>query len=122
MADELFRNADRRREERIPARVEIHFSHAKEAAKAFKAYSLNFSPGGLCVRTKTPHPLGDRLSVKLLVDGEAFDLEAVVAWTRGNITGMRFDGLSAEDRLRLERVAAELRSRPVPEESEDVEI
>jgi hypothetical protein len=122
MADELFRNSDRRREERIPARIEIHFSRAKDAAKAFKAYSVNFSPGGLCVRMKTPHPLGDRLSIKLVVGGEEFDLEGVVSWARGTVTGMRFDGLSADDRGRLERVAEVLRNRPMAEIEEDVEI
>lgn len=116
MADELFRNSDRRREERIPARVEIHFNHAKDAARAFKAYSLNFSPGGLCVKTREPHPIGSRLALKMVVEGQAFELEGVVAWNRGNITGMRFDGLSAEDRLRLEALAELLRARPPPEE------
>jgi hypothetical protein len=50
-------------------------------------------------------------------------VEAVVAWTRGTIAGMRFDGLSAEDRLRLEKVAEALRARPPPESSEvEVEL
>jgi uncharacterized protein (TIGR02266 family) len=123
MADELFRNANRRSEDRIPARVEIHFPNTKDAARAFKAYSLNFSPGGICVRMREPHALGDRLMVKMLVEGQDFEVEAVVAWTRGTIAGMRFDGLSAEDRLRLEKVAEALRARPPPESSEvEVEL
>ena len=118
MADELFRNSDRRSEERIPARVEVHFQHAREAAKAFKAYSVNFSPGGLCVRMSAPYALGDRLMVKMIVEGQSFELETVVAWTRGTVTGLRFDGLTAEERLRLESVASLLRARPVPEDGE----
>jgi hypothetical protein len=122
MPDEFFRNSERRREERIPARIEIHFSKPKDAAKAFKAYSVNFSPGGLCVRMKSERPIGDRLSIRLVVGGEEFDLEAVVAWTRGTVTGMRFDGLSADDRSRLERLAEVLRVRPAAELEEDVEV
>ena len=122
MPDELFRNADRRREDRIPAKVEVRFQNARDAAKAFKAYSVNFSPGGLCVRTREPHAPGDRMVLKMVVEGQDFEVEAVVAWVRGTITGMRFDGLSAEDRVRLERVAEVLRTRPAPDEGEDVEI
>ena len=122
MADQLFRNSDRRREERIPARVEVHFDRVKDAAKAFKAYSLNFSPGGLCVRMRDTHVLGDRLFVKMLVEGEDFEVEAVVAWVRGTITGLRFDGLSDDDRQRLEKVAEVLRTRPPPEDAAEVEL
>ena len=122
MADPLFRNSDRRREERSPARVEVHFDRIKDAAKAFKAYSLNFSPGGLCVRMKDEHTIGDRMTIKMVVEGEDFELDAVVAWAKGKITGMRFDGLSAGDRLRLEKVAEVLRTRPPPESDADVEL
>lgn len=122
MPDQLYRNAERRREERIPARVEIHFAQAADAARAFRAYSVNFSPGGLCVRMKDPRAVGERFALRVMVDGESFELEAVVAWARGSFAGMRFDGLSADDRLRLERVAETLRSRPPPDEEADVEL
>lgn len=122
MPDQLFRNDERRREERIPARVEIHFPGMTDAARAFKAYSVNFSPGGLCVRMKEPRAVGDRLSLRVMVDDQTFELEAVVAWARGAFAGLRFDGLSVDDRLRLERVAESLRARPPPEEAADVEV
>lgn len=121
MADELFRNSERRRETRIPARVELHFSQAAEAAKAFKAFSVNFSPGGLCVRMKPGHQIGDRLALTMEVEGQAFTLEAVVQWIRGPVAGVRFDGVTAEDRERLERVAEVLGARPPPED-EDLEL
>ena len=69
------------------------------------------------------HVIGDRMVVKMLVEGQPFELDAVVAWVQGTIAGMRFDGLSAEDRLRLEKVAEALRARPPPEPSEvEVEL
>ena len=117
-ADEIFRNSDRRREDRIPAKIELHFNAAKDAAKAFKSFSLNFSPGGLCVRTRDSHQIGDRMTVHLIVEGQPFDLECVVQWVRGPVAGMRFEGLTAEERVKLERVAEALRARPPPEDEE----
>ena len=44
---------ERRKDLRAPARIEVRFREASQAALAFRAYSLNFSVGGLCLRTRT---------------------------------------------------------------------
>ena len=44
--------AERRRETRIPTRIEVRFTDAVHAARVLHAYSLDFSLGGLCLRTR----------------------------------------------------------------------
>src|SRR4051812_29282631 len=52
---------DRRQFERVAAHIEVRFGRADEAARALRAYSLNFSVGGLCLKTQRPYEIGDRL-------------------------------------------------------------
>ena len=101
----LFRNADRRRDVRIGAKIEVRFSAVSDAAKALNTFSVNFSAGGLCLRTKSPHALADKLQLSLALEGEQFDLKGVVAWVRADVIGIRFEDVSPKDRERLERVA-----------------
>lgn len=105
MADPLFRNADRRKDVRVGAKLEIRFSAAKQAAKALNAFSVNFSAGGLCLRTKTPHVVGDRLALSVDIEGERFELKGAVMWIKGDVIGLRFEDVAGKDRERLESVA-----------------
>ncbi len=105
MAEELFKNSDRRIDTRIGAKLAVRFQVARDAARALNAYSINFSAGGLCLRTKTSHQLGDRLELELTIEGEAFELSASVSWIRGDAIGVRFEDVSPRDRERLEWVA-----------------
>lgn len=100
---------DRRREERIPARVEVRFSDGTQAARALKAYSLNMSVGGLCLRTSRRYEIGAPMSLSLDVGGQGFQLQASVAWVREGAVGVRFESVSDEDRARLEALVAALR-------------
>lgn len=111
MADALFRNDDRRREARINARFEVRFNAAADAAKALNAFSVNFSAGGLCLRTKTPRTQGEKLTLALTVEGESFELSGQVAWVRGDAIGVRFENVPSGDRERLEKVARSLESK-----------
>lgn len=108
MPESLFRNANRRTDPRFSASVEVNFRSEGDAAKAFRAWSLNFSTGGLCLKVKQGRGLGDRFRVSLTIEGEAFDVEGVVAWSRGDTVGLRFVNLSPHDRQRLEQVAGSL--------------
>ncbi|MBX7101967.1 MAG: PilZ domain-containing protein [Myxococcaceae bacterium] len=108
MSDQLFRNDDRRREQRVQAKVEVRFTAVKDAARALNAFSINFSAGGLCLRTKTPRTLGERLQLGLTIDGQQFDLAGTVAWIKGDAIGVRFEEVGPKDRDRLERVARSL--------------
>ena len=101
----LFRNSDRRREARIGAKVDVKFKGAVDAAKALKSFSVNFSAGGLCLRTKTTQAIGDRLQLTIAIDKEVFELEGTVAWVRADVIGLRFVDVSPTDRERLARVA-----------------
>src|SRR4051812_4881472 len=86
---------------RMPARVEIRFEEEAAAARALRAYSLNFSVGGLCLRTQRDYAVGAPLQVALSVEKMEFRLAATVAWVRPGAVGLRFDEVSEDDRLRL---------------------
>jgi uncharacterized protein (TIGR02266 family) len=99
---------ERRTDPRYTAHFDVRFSRATDAAKALNAFSINFSSGGLCLRTKTPYALGEALSLSLTVEGELFELEGVVSWVRGDALGVRFANLRPGVRTRLETVARAL--------------
>src|SRR3989442_1696906 len=107
MADQpLFRNSDRRRETRISARFEVKFREGREMAKALRAYSLNFSAGGMCLKTQKVYEIGQPLVLNLEVQGEKFELAGVVAWVRSGAIGVRFEDVATADKRRLEAVIA----------------
>lgn len=96
-------SAERRSELRVPARVEVRFADAVHAARVLHAYSLNFSLGGLCLRTRRAYAVGRRLALQLVVGAERLPLEAVVAWVRPSeeAVGLRFVDLADDLRQRL---------------------
>ncbi len=98
--------SNRRTEERVPARFEVRFTHSEQAAKALRAYSINISSGGLCLRTQRAYDVGAPVRLELRVDGETFKLEGVVAWVRdeAEAVGVRFTQMTDGDRLRLQRL------------------
>jgi uncharacterized protein (TIGR02266 family) len=102
---------NRRTEERIPARFEVHFNDTEEAAKALRAYSINVSSGGLCLRTKRSYDVGIPVQMELRLDGESFKLRGVIAWVRdeSEAIGVRFTKLNEEERTRLQRVIDSLK-------------
>lgn len=100
---------ERRQYERVPARIAVQFSHPSEAARVLRAYSLNFSIGGICLRTSKAYQVGDPLLLELQVDSRVFRVSGAVAWIRQGAVGVRFVGLSGEDREKLEHLVAEFR-------------
>ncbi|MFZ5470525.1 MAG: PilZ domain-containing protein [Myxococcota bacterium] len=102
-------STERRQHERVPARVEVRFGSSAQAAKAFHAFSLNFSAGGLCLRTHKPHEVGAGLHLSVTVGDDSFELEGVVAWVRGDAIGVRFKNVLPQMRARLDAVAASLK-------------
>jgi len=101
--------AERRREERIDARVEVRFSLPGQAANALRAYSKDISLGGLCLKTTKPHAVGELLEVTMVVGAEQYRLQARVAWVRGDAAGLRFINVGAEDAQRLQRLVQSLK-------------
>lgn len=99
---------ERRQSRRVEARVEVRFSEANAAARALRAYSLNLSVGGLCLRTQKTYPVGAAPQLTLKIGGEEFDLLGVVAWTRNGAIGVRFEDLAERDRQRLEEITGML--------------
>ncbi len=92
---------ERRREVRAPARIEVRFQEASQAALAFRAYSLNFSVGGLCLLTRNKYAIGTELKLALKVAGAEFQLSGVVAWERRgaiSVVGRRGLGTPRRDR------------------------
>ena len=102
---------ERRTDPRYTAHFDVRFARATDAARALNAFSINFSSGGLCVRSKTPYALGEALSLSLTVEGETFELEGVVSWMRGEAVGVRFTNVKAGVRARLEKVARVLSTK-----------
>jgi uncharacterized protein (TIGR02266 family) len=102
---------NRRTEERVPARFEVHFNDTQEAARALRAYSLNVSAGGLCLRTRRAYDVGAPVQMDMVVEGQAFQLRGVIAWVRdeSEAVGVRFTEMSDADRLRLQRVIDSLK-------------
>jgi len=101
---------DRRQHERVQARFEVHFGHADQAARALRAYSLNFSVGGLCLKTQRTYEVGSRLSLAMTIEGQEFALVGAVAWTRPGVAiGVRFEDLKDDDRKRLQALVQALR-------------
>lgn len=104
----LFRNAERREDVRIGAHVEVKFQAVAQAAKALSTFSVNFSAGGLCLRTKAVHAKGDRLALTITIAEDVLDLQGVVAWVKADVIGIRFVDLTPVARQRLEQVAKAL--------------
>jgi uncharacterized protein (TIGR02266 family) len=100
---------ERRRHQRVAARFEIRFGAREEAARALRAFSVNVSPGGLCMKVRKTYEVGMPLRIHMDVSGELFDLEAAVAWTRPEVIGVRFVDVKPEDRDRLQRVLQEFK-------------
>ena len=105
---------DRRKDARYSAHFDVRFARATDAARALNANSVNFSAGGICVRTQNAYSLGEALSMSLTIEGEIFELEAVVSWIRGDAVGVRFVNLDEGIRARLESVARLLSTRGPP--------
>lgn len=103
--------ADRRQFERVPVRIEVRFAKADQAARALRAYSLNFSVGGLCLKTQKAYEVGDRLKLAMTVEGQDFAVDGVVAWVRSGAIGVRFENVTEENRLRLEQLVATFKKK-----------
>ena len=107
---------ERRAENRIPARVEVHFRDAAQAAEALRSYAVNFSVGGICLRTEKSYPIGHVLALVLLVDVERFELEGDVAWARprDHAVGVRFREVEPGARERLAALVQRLGPTTLP--------
>ncbi len=98
--------ANRRAHERVSATFDVRFLDARDAARALRAYSLNLSAGGLCLRTRRSYDVGARVRLQLSVSGEDFELEGIISWVRDDAEaiGVRFVDVSDADQSRLQRV------------------
>jgi uncharacterized protein (TIGR02266 family) len=116
MVQTLFRNAERRRDPRVGARFEVAFKSPQDAAKAFRTFSVNFSAGGLCLRSSKPHAVGEVVELHVQVDGQDFELKGTVQWARAGVVGVRFVDLPPEVRERLSEVARTMIANGAPVE------
>ncbi len=107
-ADELAIQANRRMHERVTATFDVRFPEAEDAARALRAYSLNFSAGGLCLRTRRSYDVGAHVRLQMSVQGEDFDLEGIISWVRDDAEaiGVRFINVPEADQSRLQRVVS----------------
>ena len=107
---------ERRAESRIPVRVEVHFRDAAAAAEALRTYAVNFSVGGICLRTDRAYPIGHVLSLVLQIQEERFELEGDVAWARprDHAVGVRFREVEPGARERLAALVQRLGPTSLP--------
>jgi uncharacterized protein (TIGR02266 family) len=100
--------ANRRAHERVTATFDVRFLDTEDAARALRAYSLNLSAGGLCLRTRRTYDVGARVRLQMTVSGEDFDLEGIISWVRDDAEaiGVRFVDVSEADQGRLRRVVS----------------
>ncbi len=100
---------ERRLDERVAGRVEVRFHEVADAARALRAYSVNLSVGGICLRTQKDYAVGTELALTLIVHGEPIELTGVVAWRRNGAIGVRFTNRSPEVQRKLEALKQSLR-------------
>ena len=107
---------ERRATDRIPVRIEVHFRDAAAAAEALHSYAVNFSVGGICLKTERTYPLGHVLQLVLLVDEERFELEGEVAWARAReqTIGVRFRQVEPVAKERLAALVHRLGPTTLP--------
>ena len=107
---------ERRAADRIPVRIEVHFRDAAAAAEALRSYAVNFSVGGICLKTERTYPLGHVLQLVLLVDEERFELEGEVAWARAReqAIGVRFRQVEPVAKERLAALVHRLGPTTLP--------
>jgi len=107
---------ERRSTDRIPVRIEVHFRDAAAAAEALRSYAVNFSVGGICLKTERTYPLGHLLQLVLLVDEERFELEGEVAWARAReqAIGVRFREVEPGAKERLAALVHRLGPTTLP--------
>jgi len=92
---------ERRAEKRVPTKLEVHFESIEDAARVFKAYSLNLSPGGICIRSAHRHKPGELIRLSLSIDGKQFKIKARIAWVKEEVMGVRFEGLPLTEMLQI---------------------
>jgi uncharacterized protein (TIGR02266 family) len=107
---------ERRAEDRIPVRIEVHFRDAPAAAEALRSYAVNFSVGGICLKTGNAYPVGHLLQLVLLVEEERFELDGVVAWSRAreHAIGVRFREVEPGAKERLAALVQRLGPTTLP--------
>ncbi len=109
----MTRATERRGDPRIQTRFDVRFRAEAEAARAFNLFSVNFSAGGLCLRSRATHQPGELLRLDLAIGEHQFAVDAVVAWVRGDALGARFVDVPAQVQQRLDAVAARFASPTV---------
>lgn len=103
------RPEDRREHERTPARIEVRIKERVAAARAFRAFSLNFSNGGICIKTDKAYEVGRPLQLHIAIGADEHTLGATVAWVREGTIGIRFDNRGPNDRQSIDRIMAAVR-------------
>lgn len=103
------RPEDRREHDRVPVRIEVRMEERTEAARAFRAFSLNFSNGGICIKTEKRYEIGMPLKLSITIGADEHRLGGIVAWVREGTIGVRFDNRDENDGESIARILAAVR-------------
>lgn len=101
------------REERVPAKVEIHYA---TGSVFLTDLTEDLSRGGLFVRTDESLAPGDAIKIKLKLPGDFFSVRVggSVAWVRERAprgAGIKFETENPRTLTRLERIVKELKAQ-----------
>jgi len=110
---------DRRRANRAHVTVRIDYSTVDEM---FSEFTRDINAGGLFIETEKPHQPGTEVAMQFHLPGSNEVLQTigrVVRVSGGELgapvgMGIEFDELTADDRVKIDRIVRALRSQPTP--------
>ncbi|MBW2496512.1 MAG: TIGR02266 family protein [Deltaproteobacteria bacterium] len=106
---------DRRRTRRVPVTVRIDYATVDEI---FSEFTRDINEGGLFIETEKPHQAGTEVSMQFHLPGSDEVISTVGRVVRVSNgaeemppgMGIEFDELTADDRVKIDRIVRALRS------------
>ena len=107
---------ERRAKDRIQVRIQVDFHGAAAAAEALRSYAVNFSVGGICLKTENAYPVGHVLQLVMLVEDAKREVDDAHAEARSReqAIGVRFREVEPGAKERLAALVHRLGPTTLP--------